>query len=198
MLTVAQILKQTRLVTCFTSPTIFETSASGARALGVTYRGLGSIAGRTTKGWMADRVSVSPFIYHANSRECTKMAMHTELSNAGRLLVRRGAAIPLCTALLATASLASVCERDTKAGSVIGAPLLCFGVFSILRCELANSLAHDITQTQQRFHYNASSIALYVGSRGMYDFELLSIHIRFRTSSSVHHAEAIGSNARSC
>lgn len=57
----------------------------------------------------------------------------------GGLLVRGGggavsAGGPLGGVLFATAFLAAVLERSTKAGAVVGAPLLSFATFCILRC----------------------------------------------------------------
>lgn len=54
------------------------------------------------------------------------------------LLVRGGAgavtAAPLGATLFATACLSAVLERRTKAGAMVGAPLLSFGTFCFLRC----------------------------------------------------------------
>lgn len=67
------------------------------------------------------------------------VAFATTVTNNGMLLVRGGggggipASSPLCGVLLATACLSAVLERCTKAGAVVGAPLLSFGTFCILR-----------------------------------------------------------------
>lgn len=75
---------------------------------------------------------------------CSLVIMHTgpSLGGEGRvttmannaILVRGGAALPLSAALVATACLAAVFERRSKVGGTIGAPLLCFGIFCVLRC----------------------------------------------------------------
>ena len=57
----------------------------------------------------------------------------------GGLSVRGGAggvspAGPLGAVLFATAFLSAILERQTKIGSVVGAPLVSFGTFCILRC----------------------------------------------------------------
>lgn len=59
-------------------------------------------------------------------------------SNGGLLVRGGGAAViaggPLGVVLFATAFLSAVLERSTKAGAVVGAPLLSFATFCILRC----------------------------------------------------------------
>lgn len=72
----------------------------------------------------------------------------TGVSNG--LLVRGGGgaitAAPLGAVLLATACLSAVLERRTKAGAVVGAPLLSFGTFCILRC-LVSSAGVGVAQS---------------------------------------------------
>ena len=68
------------------------------------------------------------------------------VSNGG-LLVRGGgvatiAAGPLGGVLFVTAFLSAVLERSTKAGAVVGAPLLSFATFCILRCRCNKRVVH--------------------------------------------------------
>lgn len=65
------------------------------------------------------------------------------------LLVRGGAgsvtAVPLGAALFATACLSAVLERRTKAGAVVGAPLLSFGTFCVIRCVFSSACCVGVT-----------------------------------------------------
>lgn len=79
-----------------------------------------------------NRVGAHGLVGHGN-KTATKA-----VSNGG-LMVRGGAAAvsaggPLGGVLFATAVLSAVLERSTKAGEVVGAPLLSFTTFCILRC----------------------------------------------------------------
>lgn len=82
---------------------------------------------------------------YASLQPSSLVIMHTgsSLGGAGRIaavvnsgiLVRGGTELPLAASLVATAYVASVLERRSKAGGIIGAPLLCFGIFCVLRLD---------------------------------------------------------------
>lgn len=74
--------------------------------------------------------------------QSSQLAM-MEVSNS--LLVRGGAvtaAAPLSALLFVTAGLSAVTERQTKTGALVGAPLLSFGTFCILRWVREGPLRH--------------------------------------------------------
>lgn len=80
----------------------------------------------------APRLGVHGFPQHVN-------IAGAKAARNGGLLVRGGggaviAGGPLGGVLFATALFSAVLERWTKAGAVVGAPLLSFATFCLLRC----------------------------------------------------------------
>lgn len=95
---------------------------------------------RITRGHIRNCVGTSCIDHHLHASTMTHTG--TSLGDDGRwiatsanngIFVRGGAALPLSTALLTTACLATILEHRSKIGAVIGAPLLSFGVFCFLR-----------------------------------------------------------------
>lgn len=120
----------------------YRARASRNSWIGSPFRSVGK-----NSSWMTPSpIIISPFISRSKL-ECSVATTHTHVKatlgslaagrvatvREGGLLVGGGAAIPIFVALVATGCLAAVCERRTKAGGMIGAPLLCFSAFCILR-----------------------------------------------------------------
>lgn len=125
-------------------------------ATNMAYRGLDILS--TTKGmptWMASPLVVLKTSKRKVSMNASKLpglggtglplnsSKTTATGVSDGLLVRGGAeavtAAPLGAALFTTACLSAVLERRTKAGAVVGAPLLSFGTFCIIRCVFSSA-----------------------------------------------------------
>lgn len=101
-----------------------------------------SPGGMFTAGWRrsvnaTNSVPVNGLSSHGLLQHENKAA--AKGASKGRLFVRGGGAAvgaggPLGGVLFATALLSAVLERWTKAGAVVGAPLLSFATFCVLRC----------------------------------------------------------------
>lgn len=122
----------------FTSP-LRSTVRGGLRygrghATDAAHRGFDSRPNTRVPPWMAS----SSGLFEVGHQSLTSMIdIATTVAHSG-LLVRGGggvaaAAVPLGAMLLVTACVSAVLERRTKAGAVVGAPLLSFGTFCILR-----------------------------------------------------------------
>lgn len=128
-----------RVIRYLKSPYVLRARTYGGQALNSGHLGSGCPVHEMIESWITPGAATlsahHAFRQSSNSAWCSRMDMMGGLHNCGHILVRGGAAVPLCLALFVVSCLARTYELRTRAGRVIGAPLLCFGAFSILRCE---------------------------------------------------------------
>lgn len=115
---------------------------AGHAIVGVVYRGSSSRSTKRVPTWMTCPTSPFEFgkqLYSTTARAAKLGSKFSSRVGHCGLLIRGGggggstAAAPLAAVLFATACISGVLERRTKAGAVVGAPLLSFGTFCLLR-----------------------------------------------------------------